>query len=191
MTGIHDVSATLPPGELCEELSREPRLVFDFTLPNRKNLPASLLKRGYVSLITFSITVQLGEPEFLPCLRENGVLAAGVPVPEAAVDEYCRVMTFEDDIRAAGQAFATERESKTEAVEQRPDPHLRQGVPSFDAAHVPASALSREPVHILLFGAALAGNPLFQTIFAETSIRTSSGRQLQTTSMFEVACDGD
>lgn len=70
-----------------------------------------------------------------------------VSVSETTVHKYRDLAALKDDVRTTRQVLVSERKPKTESVKQRPDPSLRKGVPSFDAAHVPASSLSRKPIH--------------------------------------------
>ncbi len=70
------------------ELDREQLGISSFTLPYRDDLETELAELVGALAISFSIALELGQPELLVALGRGRESTAWMPVPEAAVDEH-------------------------------------------------------------------------------------------------------
>ena len=65
-------------------------------LPDAKDCPSLPLKRGGLASIAVLVGLQLGSPEVVVALWHRAVLGAGMP--EAAINEYGKPSSGEDDV---------------------------------------------------------------------------------------------
>jgi hypothetical protein len=147
MTGIGCASDILFSCQLCHQSLAKPCFVFDLALPDRQDSPPLLLKRQRIALIAFDVPVEFSDPELRTRLRQYGIFAALVPVPEAAMHKYRYVPALEDDVRASRQLLILERKPKAKAMKQRADALLGARIATPDAAHVPAPSFGRKLIH--------------------------------------------
>ena len=77
---------------------QEAFLIIYFTLPNYDAFPPGRLKFSDMTTITLNITLQFVRPEGLITLGHRCILASGVLMPEAAVDEDDSTIFGKNDI---------------------------------------------------------------------------------------------
>ena len=71
---------------------------FRCALPNHNHPPAAFPKRSLVEFVAGGVAVEFRQPPFAPVRRRRAVLAALMPVPEAAVNEDGGFMFLQEDI---------------------------------------------------------------------------------------------
>lgn len=77
----------------------------------------------------------------------RGESAAGMPMPEASVNEHGGAVARQDQIGAAGQTPVMEPEPQAETVESRPEDPLRAGVAPANGGHHPRSGGRIDDIH--------------------------------------------
>ena len=107
-----------------------------FALPDNQNCPPGLRKRNLGQPITLKIPVQFGVPEFRPGLWPIRLRTPRVAMPEAPVDEDCRLPQAKNDVRGTRQLACMEAISISHTMKQAPDNKLRLGVATPDRPHV-------------------------------------------------------
>jgi hypothetical protein len=93
-------------------------------------------------LISFNIGGQLGSPEVLPRLRHSSVLASGMLMPKAPMDEDDPPSAHKHQIRGSGQISSMEPVSVTESMNEAPNGKLGLAVFAANPRH-PLRALFR------------------------------------------------
>lgn len=97
-------------------------------LPYDQHSPACRLQRCFLPGIPLHIGVELRRPELVSG-RGNGCLpTAGMPMPEAAVDEDDRPIAGEHQVGRAGQIPTMEAEAITQSVRRPADDQFRLGI---------------------------------------------------------------
>src|SRR6185312_5810909 len=113
----------------------------DLMPPNTQDIPTAPTKRGEVATIAASIPLNLLLPEW----RDVALpLRKAPPVPKITIDEDCKPLSREDDIRTTRQS--NDMLPKSIAYPMQPRPHCRLEIRVLlsDAGHQTASLLRRE-----------------------------------------------
>lgn len=93
-----------------------------------------------MALVAFGVAIEFCQPPFTAVCGGCAVFATLVAMPEAAMNKNHGFVFRQNDIGTAGQFPVMQPEAIAHAVQERPDNHLRLGILTGDAAHVPASA---------------------------------------------------
>jgi hypothetical protein len=115
--------------------------------PDHYDAPTELAKSPNSDPVASNVPIELGLPKGKIALRGIGVLAAGVPVPEAAVNKDHGTVARQDDVRPAREIATVQAKSISQPVQRRANDQLRLRVPAPDPGHVPASTFLRERIH--------------------------------------------
>ena len=116
-------------------MAREFVVVKGLALPNCQDSPPCIAKRNLLRLVPNNVAIELVAPELDSCLRHRSFAAAGMAVPETAVDEDHGFVFGKDDIRRPRQVAAVESEAKSETVQQFSNRYFRSGISSANSAH--------------------------------------------------------
>ena len=82
----------------CGNQSLQSFRILRLTLPNDDAPPAKFAKRTLMKFVAHGVAVEFGQPPFAAIRRRRAVLAAFVPMPEAAVDEDGGFVFRKEDI---------------------------------------------------------------------------------------------
>lgn len=152
---------------LCIEESAQPSLktidVFDFALPDHDHSPAKLSKCRLLKSIARGIPIQLRKPPLATVGRCGAVATPFVAMPEASMNEDCRLVSGQEDIdgnvTGLGSRVSSgspdgnrhtdvQAEAITHPMQKRADDLLRPGILAADARHIPATPGLAEAVTI-------------------------------------------
>jgi hypothetical protein len=123
--------------------------VLCFALPDHKDAPAIVTQLRDVARIAGSISGNLAVPVAGVALHlARAVDAVRTAVPEAPMDEHAGFAACEHQIRLAGKMPPVQPEAEPLPVQEAADEELGCRVPAPDAAHVPASRIGRQFVHV-------------------------------------------
>jgi hypothetical protein len=131
--GVRAGACLVALAEVCGERIEPVRLEFAF--PDDEDTPAKILQPLPISLVAFDVPVQLRFPELRP--RPGSVCepAAGMTVPEAAVDEHNRPVTGQDDVGLPGQIPHVQPVAKATGMEMPPNHQFGLRVTPADPGH--------------------------------------------------------
>ena len=90
--------------------------VFEFTFPDDENFPACSLQCRFVSPITVYIALKLRFPKLDIALGRVTKPAIFVPMPEAAVNENCRLPLWQNNVGFARKLLGVESKAKSLTV---------------------------------------------------------------------------
>ena len=124
-----------------------PDAILALAFPHHNNLPPQLAEFTTHAAVALDVGLELGVPERSIGLRCCRVAAAGVAVPEAAMDEDDHAMPGQHDVGLAREVLAMQAEPVAHPVQGRSDEPLRSCVLAADAGDVPAAVGFGDPVH--------------------------------------------
>ena len=125
-------------------------------LPYREAAPSGVGQRLFHLRVTFAVPPQLLRPKFPPCRRQTEHPAV-MSVPEAAVNENCRTVPREDDIRFSRKLLNIRAVPETPRMQRLSYGHFRPRVLAAHRRHHPASG---QPVHVICHRLHLRDNQL-------------------------------
>lgn len=96
-----------------------------------------------ISAVAGGVPFKFSSPKFPSGLRQRGILAPLMSVPETAVHENNSLMFRQGNIWFSRQVLPLETETVTHPVQDRTNYSLWTCVGALDPAHVPASSLRR------------------------------------------------
>ena len=133
---------------------RDP-VIIQCALPHNGNSPAGFEQLPLGAPVSLNVVVELGLPEFRSGGWHRSILALGVPVPKAAVDEAHRSEAPEGEVGSSGQ-LGMESEPEPIGVQRPAERHFGLRVLGTDARHHPRpSRLVHDVCHALSAGLAL------------------------------------
>jgi hypothetical protein len=109
--------------------------VSHLAFPNGLDLPAELLQLPRLAGISKLIVANLAAPERGIGLGFHSAMAAGVPMPEAAVDEYDGSEASQHDIRCPWERLDVKPVTKASGKEVASDGEFRLCARTPDALH--------------------------------------------------------
>ena len=125
----------------------------EFTLPDDDGVPAKALKFPDVIRVAFLVAADFLRPEVGIGLRNRGVAAERMTVPEAAVDEDDRVIFPEDDVRASRQVLAVQGIAEPVRMQKPAYKHLGARIDAPNPRHTVMPLLFCHLVrHVLVSG---------------------------------------
>ena len=121
--------------------------VFGLALPYDESPPAKAFQLLAGPPVAFDIATEFLLPEFRPSLRHRAVRAAGVPVPEAAVDEHREPVPSKNEIGTAGKLSTMQPKPEPHTVSGPADSQLGHGIARPDTRHHLAAPLAIDNIH--------------------------------------------
>ena len=119
-----------------------PRLAF----PDDEGCPARLTECEKVPLVAHDVLPEFFQPELAPFCRHGRVLAEGMSMPEASVNEDGDAVSGKHEVRATRQRAVMEAEAQSGRVQVAPDAHFRTSVLAPDACHHPGPCFAVDDV---------------------------------------------
>lgn len=104
--------------------------------PYNGHAPPLLDQRGHGASIASGVPPEFGLPELGSSSRHRGVAATGMPVPEATVNEDCRPILWQKQIRSSRHACRVESVTKSADVKRSPQSQLGARVLAPYGCHV-------------------------------------------------------
>lgn len=92
--------------------------VFGLTFPHDDTSPAKFAQRALLNFVADGVAIQFREPPFPTVRRRRAILAAAMPMPEAAVDKDDRLVFHQHHVRPSGKFLSVQPETITEPVQQ-------------------------------------------------------------------------
>lgn len=108
---------------------------FQSTLPQNDHVPSGCYQFGHVAPVACDILLELAPPAVRVGCWRGTVSAAGMTVPETAVNEDGHLPLGQDDIRAARQILDVQAVSEALSVQESSHHHFRAGVSGPDPCH--------------------------------------------------------
>jgi hypothetical protein len=142
----------LKTGLLCQKAPQTPTQLgnlFRFALPYDKRVPSKLFEFLPVLFVALHIPLQLWKPVLGSRIRDEGITAIRMLVPEASVYKDDLTAFVKHDIRCSWQTSDVQPIPIPHPGEQPPDKKLWLGVLGSDTAHQKTSLDASQPVHIL------------------------------------------
>ena len=103
--------------------------------PDDRCSPSEVANRRHVAFVAFDVASELLRPELRPGLRDGGIPAAGMAMPEATMNEDGATMPRQNQIGPPRQAAVMQDVSETQAMQSLPQGQLRLGVLPPDPRH--------------------------------------------------------
>ena len=91
---------------------------FQLTFPDSNAMPSHVSKPLLLLNVPLPVAVYLPLPEVDICFRHPEEAASLVPVPEAAVDKYHRMVFAQHDVGMSGQTWVVQPEPVTTSEEK-------------------------------------------------------------------------
>ncbi len=104
-------------------------------LPDDRNSPACLEELALSASVPFHVGIELGLPELRAGARRSSVRAAGMAVPEAAVNEAHRSESPKHQVGSAGEFPVVQTVPETERMDGPSEYELGNSVPASDPRH--------------------------------------------------------
>jgi len=109
--------------------------MLEATLPDDQDTPAQVLQLHIGPVVSADIAKELLLPERLTCLRSRGVVAAGVPMPEATMHENSQLVARQHQVGGAGKVLAMKSKAVPQGMKVSAQEQLRLGITASDALH--------------------------------------------------------
>lgn len=107
----------------------------ELALPDDNGVPSEAFEFPDVFRVALLVAADFFLPEVRICLRDGGVAAERVAVPEAAVDENDGVIFPQHDVRTARQVFPVQGIAKPPCMQESARNHLRTRVHAPNPRH--------------------------------------------------------
>jgi len=104
-------------------------------LPNYGDTPASIEQKLQISTIPQDIDTKFLFPKFRASSRNGGESAFFVAMPEASMNEYCRIIAAEYDIRLSREFSIMNSITQTSRMQGTTQGQLRLGVLAANSCH--------------------------------------------------------